>query len=193
MEPLTLQFDGGSRGNPGPAGIGVVIRAEDGTPVVTIGRYIGKATNNVAEYSALVAGLQELKKLGATHIHIKGDSELVIKQLKREYKVKHPDLKILYADATDLMDGFKVLSIQHTYREKNSLADALANKAMDKKAEVLDVDDPGTPVAITPATVPNLRRHCARCGAIITIDKFPNLPPSELKPFRCACGEEMKK
>src|SRR3954449_13141651 len=95
-ELITIEFDGGSRGNPGPAGIGVVLRAADGTPVVTLGRFIGRATNNVAEYKALITGLQEAKKLGAKKILIRGDSELIIKQMRGEYRVKHPDLRPLY-------------------------------------------------------------------------------------------------
>src|SRR3982751_2745639 len=76
-ETLTLEFDGGSRGNPGPAGIGVVVRAADGTPVVTLGRFIGRATNNVAEYRALIQALEEAIKLGAKKVQIRGDSELI--------------------------------------------------------------------------------------------------------------------
>src|SRR5437762_14173592 len=95
-ELITVEFDGGSRGNPGPAGIGVVLRAADGTPLVTLGRYIGKATNNVAEYSALIIALEEAKRLGAQRIIVRGDSELIIKQMRGEYRVKHPDMKELY-------------------------------------------------------------------------------------------------
>src|SRR6202163_3070536 len=95
-ETLILQFDGGSRGNPGPAGIGVVISAADGTPLVTLGRYIGRATNNVAEYRALITGMEEARKLGAKRILIRGDSELIIKQMRGEYRVKNPDMKALY-------------------------------------------------------------------------------------------------
>src|SRR3954462_8890785 len=79
-ETITLEFDGGSRGNPGPAGIGVVVRAKGGTPIVTLGRCIGRATSNVAEYTALITALQEARKLGAKKIVIRGDSELIIKQ-----------------------------------------------------------------------------------------------------------------
>src|SRR2546422_11599275 len=100
-ETLTLEFDGGSRGNPGPAGIGVVLRAADGTPLVTLGRFIGRATNNVAEYKALITALEEAKKLGAKKIVIRGDSELIIKQMRGEYRVKHPDMKELYEVAQD--------------------------------------------------------------------------------------------
>src|SRR5690348_4110844 len=94
-ETITLEFDGGSRGNPGPAGIGVVLRAGDGTPLVTLGRFIGRATNNVAEYRALITALEQAKELGARKIVIRGDSELVIRQMRGEYRVKHPDMKEL--------------------------------------------------------------------------------------------------
>src|SRR6266436_3424068 len=97
-ELITLEFDGGSRGNLGPAGIGVVLRAGDGTPLVTLGKFIGRATNNVAEYKALVTALVEAKKLGAKSITIRGDSELIIRQMLGEYRVKHPDLKPLYEE-----------------------------------------------------------------------------------------------
>src|SRR5438045_5960697 len=95
-ELFVLEFDGGSRGNPGPAGIGVVLRAADNTPLITLGRFIGRATNNVAEYRALVAALEEAQKLGARRIMVRGDSELVIKQMRGEYRVKHPDLRPLF-------------------------------------------------------------------------------------------------
>src|SRR5262245_33515145 len=101
-EVLTLDFDGGSRGNPGPAGIGIVIRARDGTPLVTLGRYIGRATNNVAEYKALITALAEAKKLGARKIIIRGDSELIIRQMLGQYRVKSPDLRDLYDEAQHL-------------------------------------------------------------------------------------------
>src|SRR4051795_10952233 len=98
-EIITIEFDGGSRGNPGPAGIGIVLRAADRTPLVTLGRFIGRATNNVAEYRALITALQKAKELGATRIQVRGDSELIIKQLKGEYRVKHPDMRQLYDEA----------------------------------------------------------------------------------------------
>ena len=138
-EMLTLQFDGGSRGNPGPAGIGVVVQAEDGTPLVTLGRFIGRATNNVAEYRALITAMEKAKELGATRILIRGDSELIIKQMRGEYRVKHPDMKVLHAEANTLLREFKQAKIEHNLRHKNELADKLANLAMDRRADVTDV------------------------------------------------------
>src|SRR5438067_11185332 len=98
-ERITLEFDGGSRGNPGPAGIGVVLRAQDGTPLVTLGRFIGRATNNVAEYRALITALQKAKELGARKILAPGDSELIVRQMNGEYRLKNRDLRDLYDEA----------------------------------------------------------------------------------------------
>src|SRR5688572_14475161 len=119
-ETLTLQFDGGSRGNPGPAGIGVVIRAEDGTALVTLGRFIGRATNNVAEYRGLITAMQEALKLGAKKVIIRGDSELIVRQMLGQYRVKNADLKELYNEAQTLLDQFEHAKIEHNLREKNA-------------------------------------------------------------------------
>src|SRR5438067_10791672 len=119
QETLTLEFDGGSRGNPGPAGIGVVVRAQDGTPLITLGRYIGKATNNVAEYRALIIAMEEAKKLGAKKIVIRGDSELIVRQMLGQYRVKHPDMKLLYDEAQELIHEFDDAKIEHNLRHKN--------------------------------------------------------------------------
>src|SRR5215211_83335 len=137
-ETLTLEFDGGSRGNPGPAGIGVVVRAGDGTPLVTLGRFIGRATNNVAEYKALITALQQAKELGAKRVTVRGDSELIVKQMRCEYRVKTADLRDLYDEAQGLLRQFDHATIDHNYRHKNALADRLANRAMDRKGEVTE-------------------------------------------------------
>src|SRR5207244_869675 len=110
-ETLILEFDGGSRGNPGPAGIGVVVRAADGTALVTLGRYIGRATNNVAEYKALITAMEQAKKLGAKKIIIRGDSQLIVRQMRGEYKVKHPGMKDLYDEAQWLLHQFDQATI----------------------------------------------------------------------------------
>src|SRR5256885_5633494 len=141
LETITLEFDGGSRGNPGSAGIGVVLRAQDGTTLVTLGKFIGRATNNAAEYQALISGLREAKKLGARKIIVRGDSELIIRQMRGEYRVKHPDLKPLYEDAYQLFHQFDEAKIDHNLRGKNELADKLANLAMDRRGEVTDAGD----------------------------------------------------
>src|SRR5450432_3795132 len=137
-EVITINFDGGSRGNPGPAGVGIVLCAEDGTPLVTLGKYIGHATNNVAEYMGLITGLREAAKLGAKNLLIRGDSELIIKQMRGEYRVKNPGLKELYDQAQSLVRGFSTIKFEHNLRHHNSTADRLANLAMDRKGEVTE-------------------------------------------------------
>jgi len=192
-ETLTLEFDGGSRGNPGPAGIGVVVRAKDGTPIVTLGRFIGRATNNVAEYRALITAMEEAKNLGAKKIIIRGDSELIIKQMKGEYRVKHPDMKDLYDEAQFLIHQFDEATITHNLRHKNELADRLANLAMDRKRDVTDANVDESPIdAPSPvATKAGARFDCPKCGCAITVDKPSSVRPHQLKPFVCQCGTKM--
>ena len=185
-ETLTLAFDGGSRGNPGPAGIGVVVSAEDGTPLVTLGRFIGNATNNVAEYKALITAIEEAKKLEATSIVIRGDSELVIKQMLGVYRVKHPDMKRLYDQAQSLLRAFTKVKIEHNLRDKNVLADKLANLAMDRRTDVTDVDGEPSRPAVKRAEPGVLK--CASCGCAL---KVVTPPRGGVQPFVCACGTEM--
>ena len=194
QETLTLEFDGGSRGNPGPAGIGIVVRAADRTPLVTLGRYIGRATNNVAEYRALITALEEAKKLGAQKIVIRGDSELIIKQMNGQYRVKHPDMKVLYDEAQELLAQFQQSKIEHNLRHKNELADKLANLAMDCRADVTEANGEAespleTPAPVAPKT--GDRFACARCGCAIELKKPSNIRPHQLKPFICQCGTKM--
>ncbi len=130
---LRIHTDGASRGNPGEAGIGVVIEDETGRIIREIRRYIGKATNNQAEYAALLEGLKAACELTADSITVFADSELLVKQVKGEYKVKHPQLQPLFIKAKSLVSNFKHFNILHVPREKNAHADALANEAIDKK------------------------------------------------------------
>lgn len=192
-ETLTLEFDGGSRGNPGPAGIGVVVRAADGTPLVTLGRYIGKATNNVAEYRALITAMEEAKKLAATKVKIRGDSELVVRQMTGVYRVKHPDLLPLFRQAKELFDDFEAATIEHNYREKNELADKLGNLAMDRRADVTDADAQTSPIDLPSPQAPQSgdRFECARCGCELEVKKPSSLRPHQLKDFVCQCGSKM--
>ncbi len=193
-ETLTLQFDGGSRGNPGPAGIGVVVSSSDGTPLITLGRFIGRATNNVAEYKALITAMEQALKLGAKRIVICGDSELVIKQMRGEYKVRHPDMKLLYAEAQNLLARFDQAKIEHNLRGKNAVADKLANLAMDRKADVTGAGGGGSSDLDTPApeaTKAGDRLICARCGCGIEVKKPSSIRPHQLKPFVCQCGSKM--
>jgi ribonuclease HI len=128
---LTVNVDGGARGNPGPAAIGVVIRDQTGAILGTVSEVIGEATNNVAEYRALLAGIGQARLLGATEIELLGDSELVVKQVKGEYKVKNAGIKPLHAEVLGELATFDEWSIEHVRREMNSEADALVNDALD--------------------------------------------------------------
>ena len=133
---LSIYIDGAAKGNPGPAGIGVVLRDADNVLVKNINRFIGIATNNVAEYTALIAGMEEARKLKFKEITINTDSELLAKQLGGEYKVKSPALKDLYSKVSRLLDDFGYVSINNIPREKNKDADRLANKAISDSLKV---------------------------------------------------------
>ena len=128
---LVIHCDGGSRGNPGPAGIGVVIADEQGELVDEIGERIGDATNNVAEYKAVIRGLERAIELEAEFVSLIGDSELVAKQITGDYKVKHPDMKPLHAEVTALLGEVGGWDIKTVPRAENSHADRLVNEALD--------------------------------------------------------------
>ncbi len=126
-----LSTDGGSRGNPGPAAYGYVLEANDGHVLAAHGKAIGTATNNVAEYSGLVAGLQKALELGIDALEVVSDSELLVKQMRGEYKVKNAALQELQAQAAELADRFSKVSFTAVRREHNELADRLVNEALD--------------------------------------------------------------
>ena len=126
-----LHTDGGARGNPGPAGIGVVLEDERGDAIARLARGIGIATNNVAEYRALIAGLQLALERGVTDVTVYVDSELVVSQIKGEWKIKKDALRTLAAEAASLLQRFESFTIEHVPRERNAHADELANEAMD--------------------------------------------------------------
>lgn len=129
---LIIFTDGGARGNPGPAGIGVAMFEETGKAVVaTHKKYIGETTNNVAEYSAVILALEEAKKMEAEELSFFLDSELVVKQLNGEYKVKNEDLGKLFVRVYNLRHQFKKITFHHVMREQNKLADKLVNEAID--------------------------------------------------------------
>ncbi len=135
MLVVRIYTDGASRGNPGEAGIGVAIYGQDNETLVELGEYIGVATNNVAEYTALIRGLQAAKKLGANKVEVYADSELMIKQMKGQYKVKNEGLQPLYQQARALFLEFASCTFTHVPREKNKRADALANQGIDNKGK----------------------------------------------------------
>lgn len=130
MPQYTLHTDGGARGNPGPAGIGFVLKKNDKV-VAEGGEYIGEATNNVAEYQAILAGLRLAKKEGVKEVACFLDSLLVVEQLKRNYKVKDPKLGVLFVNVWNLIQEFKKVTFQHIRREENAHADRLVNEAID--------------------------------------------------------------
>lgn len=127
-----LYTDGGARGNPGPAGIGAVLTSPEGEPIGEFARSLGHATNNVAEYEAVIAGLELARAKGVTEIDICADSKLVVKQLNGEWKIKNDRLRTLAVKARRLMNSFENARISHVRREKNERADTLANQAMDE-------------------------------------------------------------
>jgi ribonuclease HI len=128
---LTVNVDGGSRGNPGPAAIGVVVAGPDGAVLDEVAEAIGVTTNNVAEYRALLRGLERALALGATEVEIVNDSELIARQLTGRYKVKHPAMKPLYREAMDALRAFEHWKIRTVPRALNAEADALVNAALD--------------------------------------------------------------
>ncbi len=131
--PLTLYADGAARGNPGPAGAGFVILAADGSELAACGLYLGECTNNVAEYQALISGLEEVRRLGGRIVAIFLDSELIVRQLAGRYKVKAENLKPLYDRARSLLAALDSWRVDHVPRHENSRADALANKGIDSR------------------------------------------------------------
>jgi ribonuclease HI len=129
---IVAYIDGGARGNPGPAGYGVRIEDGQGTLVEEFNGYLGSATNNVAEYNGLVAALKYAQQHGHRHVHIKSDSELLVKQMRGEYRVKNPGLQPLYQQARAMAIGLDRIVFEHVRREQNKDADRLANLAMDE-------------------------------------------------------------
>jgi ribonuclease HI len=129
---LVAHSDGGARGNPGPAGYGVVIQDESGRKVAALSEYLGHQTNNFAEYQGLIAALEYALKHGPKALKVISDSELLVRQIKGIYKVKNPTLQDLHARAKDLIARLEWFAIGHAMREHNQQADQLANEAMDK-------------------------------------------------------------
>jgi ribonuclease HI len=197
--PIVINFDGGSRGNPGAAGVGVVLSAMDGTALVTLGRYIGTATNNVAEYKAVILGLEKALELKVPRIIIRGDSELIIKQLSGAYRVKQPHLVPLWEKAKSLLTNFDSVKLEHNRRHHNALADKLANLAMDRRADVTDdqiavggLSDGSPADASDPPDVGDAF-VCRRCGTEVELIKPARPHIGELRDFVCQCGTKMSR
>lgn len=129
---LTVYVDGASRGNPGPAAIGVVIKDANGTALLKVSSSIGRATNNQAEYTALITSLQEAKRLGAEHVDIRTDSQLMAEQIRGSYRVRNANIRPLFEEVRKSLAAFKSYGVVYVPRERNTEADALANEALNR-------------------------------------------------------------
>jgi ribonuclease HI len=128
---LVVNVDGGARGNPGPAAIAAVVATPDGDMLEERAEAIGATTNNVAEYRALLLGIERARELGADEVELIGDSELVVRQVRGEYRVKDAGLRPLHAEVLEALAPFRTWSIRHVRREENAAADRLVNEALD--------------------------------------------------------------
>jgi ribonuclease HI len=128
---MVVNVDGGSRGNPGPAAVGVVVQDADGGVLEEVGERIGDATNNVAEYRAVLLGIERALALGATELELVGDSELIVRQVRGEYKVKDASLRDLHGEVKRALTPLESWTIRHVRRESNAEADRLVNEALD--------------------------------------------------------------
>jgi len=143
QKQLIIYIDGASRGNPGEAGAGVIIKDTKGWALCKVGYHLGKATNNQAEYQALLKALKLARQLQARRITIRSDSELLVKQMNGEYRVKNEDLRVLFEEARQIIQAFGVCKFEYVPREHNTEADRLANKAIDLKAITKEISDEG--------------------------------------------------
>jgi ribonuclease HI len=165
-------IDGGSRGNPGPASYGVVIRDPSGQIVAKLKKYIGRTTNNVAEYYGLIAALDYAQQHSIRALRIESDSELLVRQMRGQYKVKSEDLRPLFERARKMSQTFASFRIDHVYREQNSEADALANEAMDESAGRTAPPRDATSTATPAPSRPRKIRARVRNGALVPIDSL---------------------
>ena len=184
---VNIWTDGGARGNPGPAAIGVVIKGEDEQTLYASGFFIEPTTNNVAEYVAIIQALKAAATLSASSFTLHSDSQLIVRQLNGEYKVKHPEMKIRFEQVQSLCQKFKTTEFIHVRRELNKEADALVNQAMDCCGDVGDAlgdatakDAPcntsPTPTDHAPTTITNLKKLITFTSSpkIITVNTTPN-------------------
>jgi ribonuclease HI len=175
-------IDGGSRGNPGPASYGVVIRDPRGQIVAKLKKYIGRSTNNVAEYYGLIAALDYAQQHSIRALHVQSDSELLVRQMRGQYKVKSPELRPLFERARKMAQTFASFKIEHVYREQNAEADALANEALDEtsgkpvSAPRLDANA-AKPQPVQPRKI----RARVRNGALIPLDRLDLAEGSEFE------------
>jgi len=135
VKKIVIFTDGASRGNPGPAAIGAVLRDEQSKPVALISRCIGKTTNNQAEYRAIIAALEKALELGATHVELNSDSELAVRQINGIYRVKNAALKPLHQRVKQLLDKLESFAVSYVPRQRNTEADKLTNTALDRAVD----------------------------------------------------------
>src|SRR5216684_5457233 len=173
-------IDGGSRGNPGPASYGVVIRDPRGEVVAKLKKYIGRSTNNVAEYYGLIAALDYAQQHGIRALRVESDSELLVRQMRGQYKVKSPELRPLYERARKMSQTFDLFKIDHVYREQNAEADALANEALDEtsgRPAAPKLDATSTKLQPPPRKI----RARFRNGALVPLDPLDLAEGSEVE------------
>ena len=135
MKKIVIFTDGASRGNPGPSAIGAVLRDTEGKPVAQISQFIGKTTNNQAEYRAIIAALEKALKLGATHVELNSDSELAVRQINGQYRVKNAALKPLHQRVKQLLSRLESFTVSYVPRQRNTEADKLTNVALDRMVD----------------------------------------------------------
>ena len=140
---MTIRTDGGSRGNPGPAAIGIVIEDQTGRSLFEAGYFIGDTTNNVAEYRAILKGLEEAQRLKGSELTVYCDSQLVVRQLNGQYRVKNPAMQNYHQQVMAQLEHFKRVTFQHVSREENEAADTLVNRALNRRADFIGIDAAG--------------------------------------------------
>jgi ribonuclease HI len=174
-------IDGGSRGNPGPASYGVVIRNPRGEVVAKLKKYIGRMTNNVAEYYGLIAALDYAQSHGIRALRVESDSELLVRQMRGQYKVKSAELRPLFERARKMAQTVNSFKIEHVYREQNAEADALANEALDETSGASARITPDTPAAKQQPPRPRKIRARFRNGALVLVDPLDLPEGSEVE------------
>ncbi len=174
-------IDGGSRGNPGPASYGVVIRNPRGEIVAKLKKYIGRMTNNVAEYYGLIAALDYAQSHGIRALRVESDSELLVHQMRGQYKVKSAELRPLFERARKMAQSFSSFKIEHVYRDQNADADALANQALDETSGAPARITPDTPAAKQQPPRPRKIRARFRNGALVPVDPLDLPEGSEVE------------
>jgi ribonuclease HI len=174
-------IDGGSRGNPGPASYGAVIRDPRGQVVAKLKKYIGRSTNNVAEYYGLIAALDYAQQHGIRALRVESDSELLVRQMRGQYKVKSPELRPLYERARKMAQTFDSFRIDHVYREQNADADALANEALDETSGRPAAPSKLDAISTRPQPPPRKIRARFRNGALVPLDPLDLAEGSEVE------------